>query len=174
MKFGETLDRGGKAMRKCKILLVDDEKNILAVTAFVLEHGGYQVTTASSAEVAIEALSIKNFDLVITEINMPKTNGIAVLKKVKELHSGCGVMILTANADTSFATEALRLGADDCMLKPWKLAELRRRVANCLQRSEDRQMDAGEERHVWGQTNSSAHKEVRMFGESPSYVHSSV
>ncbi len=123
-------------MRKYEILLVDDDLNVLTVIASALEDKGYQVTTASSGEVAIEALSIKDFDLVITDLNMHETDGIAVLKKTKELNPVCGVMILTGNRDRAFAIEALRVGADDYMLKPCNLSELWERVAKCLERSE--------------------------------------
>jgi DNA-binding response OmpR family regulator len=123
-------------MKEYQILLVDDDPNILTVIGYVLEDKGYQVTTASSGEVAIEALSIKDFDLVITDLNMHETDGIAVLKKAKKVNSDCGVMILTGSLDPSLAIEALRLDADDYMSKPCDPSELLERVANCIETSE--------------------------------------
>jgi len=160
-------------MKEYQILLVDDDPNILTVIACALEHRGYHVTTASSGEAAIDALGMKDFDLVITDLNMPETDGIAVVKKAKELNRDYGVMILTGCGDASLVTEALRVGADDYMLKPCKLAELWRRVENCLERSEVRPMDAREERHVWGEIDSSVQDGVCLFGRGPSFAYSS-
>jgi len=125
-------------MRKRKILLVDDDPNILTVIACALEHQGYRVTKASGGEAAIDALRSKAFDLVITDLNMPETDGIAVVKKAKELNRDRSVMILTGSRNAALITEALRVGADDYVLKPCKLTELWRRVDNCLERSEVR------------------------------------
>lgn len=138
------------AMRNHEILLVDDDRNILKVIASALKHRGYQVTTASGGEAAIEALGVKAFDLVITDLNMPETDGIAVVKKAKELNQGCGVMILTGSVDPTLVARALRVGADDYMLKPCGLSELWKRVDNCLGRSEVKPMGEREQRHVWG------------------------
>jgi len=144
------------------ILIVDDSPAILTVIASALEDKGYQVTTALSGEVAIEALSIKDFDLVITDLNMHETDGIAVLKKAKELNPVCGVMILTGNRDVTFAIEALRVGADDYMFKPCNLSELWERVAKCLERSELRLRHGRPEWRVPHQATSSERKEVQL------------
>ena len=138
-------------MTKRKILLVDDDPNILRVIAFALEDRGYQVTTASGGEAAIDALRKKGFDLVITDLNMPGTDGIAVVKKAKGLNRDCGVMILTGSGDGALVAKALRVGADDYMLKPCRLSELWRRVNNCLEGSAVTRMGAREKRSVWGQ-----------------------
>ncbi|MBW1676331.1 MAG: response regulator [Deltaproteobacteria bacterium] len=128
-------------MKKNKILFVDDDPKILTVIASVLEHRGYHVTTASGGEAAIDALCMKDFDLVITDLNMPEIDGIAVVKKAKELNRDRGVMILTGSHDAALITEALRVGADDYVLKPCKMTELWRRVDNCLERSEVRRKE---------------------------------
>ena len=145
-------------MKDYEILLVDDDPNILAVIASALEHRGYRVTTASGGEAAIDALCMKDFDLVVTDLNMPETDGIAVVKKAKGLNRDRGVVILTGSGDATLVAEALRVGADDYMLKPCKLTELWRRVGNCLERSEARWMGARKERHVWRQS------EERRYG----------
>lgn len=159
-------------MKKYEILLVDDDSNILTVVASALEHRGYLVTTASSGEAAIDALGMKDFDLVITDLNMPETDGIAVVKKAKELNRDYGVMILTGSGDVTLINEALRVGADDYMLKPCKLSELWRRVENCLERPEVRPMYAQEERHFWGDIDGSVQDGARLFGrQDPSFTH---
>ncbi|MBW1795781.1 MAG: response regulator [Deltaproteobacteria bacterium] len=140
--------QAGRAMRGYEILLVDDDPDILTVIASAFDDKGYQVTTASSGEAAIESLSINGFDLVITDINMAETDGIAVLKKAKELNPETIVMILTGNRDVNVAMDALRHGADDYMFKPCKLAELWQRVANCLERLELKRRYARPESHL--------------------------
>ncbi len=138
-------------MKNHKILLVDDDLNILGVIASALEHRGYQVTMASGGEAGIEALRVEEFDLVITDLNMPGTDGIAVVKKAKELIRDRGVMILTGSGAPTLVAKVLRVGADDCMLKPCKLTEFWNRVDDCLGRSEVKAMDARKQGHVWGQ-----------------------
>lgn len=123
-------------MKEYQILLVDDDLNVLTVIASALEHNGYQVTTASSGEVALDALTINEFDLVITDLNMSEIDGFTVLKSAKEANPGGGVMIFTGNRDPEPAVEALRLDADDYILKPCDLSELLERVANCIETSE--------------------------------------
>lgn len=149
-------------MKEYQILLVDDDPNILTVIGYALKDKGYQVKTAASGEVAIEALSIKDFDLVITDLNMHETDGIAVLKKAKELNSDCGVMILTGSLDLTLAIEALRVGADDYMLKPCNLSELWERVAKYLERSKLRLRHGRPERRVPYQASSSEHKQAQL------------
>lgn len=115
-----------------KILLVDDNADLLDVIYEILECKEYQITKARSGEDAIEAVSTKDFDLVITDLNMGKVNGIGVLKKTKELHPETRVMIMTANQDMAFSTEASELGVCDYLFKPFKLDDFTTRVSNCL------------------------------------------
>jgi two-component system response regulator PilR (NtrC family) len=115
-----------------EILVVDDDPNILAVNNDILVGEGYNVTTAGSGENAIEVLGEKRFDLVITDINMGPISGISVLKKAKELNPETMVIVTTGNTDVNYAIEALRLDADDYLLKPVRMSELLERVAHCL------------------------------------------
>ena len=136
------------ATRNHEILLVDDDHDVLKVIASSLKHRGYQVTTVSGGEAAVEALRVKDFDLVITDLNMPETDGIAVVKKAKELNHGCGIMILTGSGDPELIAKALRVGADDYMLKPCKLTELWKRVDNCFGKSKVRRRGVREQQHI--------------------------
>ncbi|MFH1672778.1 MAG: response regulator [Pseudomonadota bacterium] len=125
-------------MKMYKILLVDDDHEILTVIDLALVRKGYQVTTASSGKAAVDALGVTDFDLVLTDLDMPEVDGLAVLKKAKELDLDRGVMIMTGNASQESAINALRLGADDYLLKPFSVPALWDRVASCLDRSEVR------------------------------------
>ena len=118
--------------RNGKILLVENDPRLLDVTYEILDYENYQVTTAKSGEVAINTLCENDFDLVITDLNLGQGSGISVLKKAKELNSGTRVIIMTGNVDVAFAIEALRLNADDYLLKPFNLYDLLDRVSHCL------------------------------------------
>lgn len=123
-------------MRKYSILLVDDNPVILKGIGNNLEEKGYEVTTADSGEKAVELLNKGVFDLVITDMIMGPLDGIGVLKKSKELNPGTMVIILTGFGDMSTAIEALRLDADDYMLKPCEPEEIHFRVSRCFERLE--------------------------------------
>ena len=123
-------------MRKYSILLVDDDPIITAGTGSDLEEKGYEVTTADSGEKAIELLNKSSFDLVITDLVMAPIDGIGVLKKSKEINPEMMVIILTGFGDMTTAIDALRLDADDYMLKPCEPEEMYFRVSRCLEKLE--------------------------------------
>ncbi len=123
-------------MIKYSILLVDDDPLVTAGTGSDLEEEGYEVTTADSGERAIELLNQSSFDLVITDLVMEAVNGIDVLKKSKEINPEMRVIILTGFGDMTSAIDALRLDADDYMIKPCKPKEMYFRVSRCLEKLE--------------------------------------
>lgn len=75
-------------------LLVDDEENIFTSIGWVLEKNNFKVTTVANGEKAIELLWANQYDLLITDLIMPKVDGMAVLKQAKILYSDIGVIIL--------------------------------------------------------------------------------
>ena len=124
------------AMREYAILLVDDEPIITVAIGNALEEKGYKVTTSDNGERAIELLNESSFDLVITDLVMTPMDGMAVLKKSKEINPEMMVMILTGFGDMTSAIDALRLGADDYMHKPCELEEMYFRISSCLEKLE--------------------------------------
>jgi DNA-binding response OmpR family regulator len=124
------------AARKYSLLLVDDDPFILEGIGEDLESRGYRVTRANSGEKALEMLQRHDFDLVITDLVMDRTDGIQVLKKSKELDATVMVIILTGFGDMLSAIEALRSQADDYMLKPCESSEMFFRVERCLEKLE--------------------------------------
>ena len=123
-------------MRKYSILLVDDEPIITAGTGSDLVGKGYEVTTADSGERAVELLNQFSFDLVITDLVMVPVNGIGVLKKSKEINPETMVIILTGFGDMTSVIDAIRLDADDYLLKPCEPEEMYFRVSRCLEKLE--------------------------------------
>ena len=118
-----------------KVLVVDDYAHIRQMLYEVLKDQGYHTATAPNGEAALEIMSSHTFDLVITDINMGRINGIEVLKKAKSLRPQPRVIIATGNPDVTYAIEALRCNADDYLLKPFKIADLLDRISRCLTKS---------------------------------------
>lgn len=108
-----------------KILVVDDEKNILLVIKKTLSSDFEQITTVETAEEAIKLLNLNHYDIVITDLKLPGLSGIDILKTIREKNIETDVVIITAFATTSSAIEALKLGATDYLLKPFNIDELR-------------------------------------------------
>jgi DNA-binding NarL/FixJ family response regulator len=116
------------------ILLVDDEHIILASLSWVLEKNDFKVTTASSGQEAIENLKTRHYDLVITDLLMPKVDGIAVLQQAKSIYPDIGVIILTGYADISSAVATLTMGADDYLQKPCDNSDLIYKARRCFEK----------------------------------------
>jgi DNA-binding NtrC family response regulator len=123
-------------MKRYHLLLVDDDPFILEGIGDDLESNGYQVTRASSGEIAVQLLESESFDLVITDLIMASTDGIKVLQKTKQINPEIQVIILTGYGDIESAVEALRNNADDYLLKPCESQEMIFRVKNCLEKQE--------------------------------------
>jgi DNA-binding NtrC family response regulator len=126
----------GVAMRKYRILLVDDDRFIRSSLEKSLMSEDYELTTAESGEAAMELISRIRFDLVITDLVMDKKDGIDVLKHAKKTSPDIMVIIITGHGNITSAIKALRLNADDYMLKPCQPEEVRFRVSKCLERVE--------------------------------------
>jgi two-component system NtrC family response regulator len=112
-------------MRKSRILLIDDDESLLQVTAHHLKQGGYQVTTAMNGEEGIEKFKNNSFEVVITDLALPRMNGIDVLKGVRRLNKEVAVIVITAFGTIENAVEACALGADDYLTKPFSREQLR-------------------------------------------------
>lgn len=125
-------------MDKKSLLLVDDEISILRSYARDLQEENYTVTTASDGEQAIQALRAGPFNIVITDLVMPGTGGMHVLREAKSRYPEICVVVLTGYGDMSSAVEALRLDADDYLIKPLDTDELLIRLAQLLKKQEKR------------------------------------
>lgn len=123
-------------MRDYQILLVDDDPLILETIGIFLENQGHIVTKVESGERAVEEITREKFDMVITDLVMEDIDGIGILKKVKEVDPQTMVIILTGYGDMTSAIDALRLNADDYLLKPCDNEEIRFRVSRCFEKYE--------------------------------------
>lgn len=104
-----------------KILIVDDEKDmLLLLQRIVSEEGGHELQTETDPFAAVELLKNTPFDLVITDLKMPKMDGIQLLESVKRIQPKAAVVILTAYATIDTAVEAIQKGAYDYITKPFR------------------------------------------------------
>ena len=131
-EFQETQEKNDR------VLVVEDNYSLLEVVCQILQEQNYKVTGVESGETAIEELKIKDFDLVITDLNMGEINGIEVLRKTKELNPETMVIIMTSNNYMRNYGEALELDACDYLIKPFELGDFLNRVSHCLKKNEGR------------------------------------
>jgi two-component system response regulator PilR (NtrC family) len=111
-----------------KILIVDDEKIIRDSLELFLKEEGFKTDTAGDGEEALQKISGENFDVVITDLNMPKIDGIELIRKSANLAPESYFIIMTAYASVKTAIEALREGAFDYLLKPVEFDDVLLRV----------------------------------------------
>src|SRR3989441_8960722 len=114
------------------ILVVDDERAIQDSIAWCLRADGHDVRTAPDGEEAMEIMAGQDFDVVISDIIMPGVSGLELLRKARTLHPRRLVLLIPASATVETAVEALREGASDYVLKPFKFDDLRHRVQRLL------------------------------------------
>jgi two-component system response regulator HydG len=122
-------------MSNVRILIVDDEPEVLRVTQRLLETKGYGVDTAASGAQALAILSQRPAALLITDFRMPNWDGIELLTKIRELHPQLPSIAMTAADDVSSAVQAMRAGIDDYLCKPVNVAALLFAVERSLGRS---------------------------------------
>lgn len=123
-------------MERYRVLLVDDEDVIRAVLSRELRLKNYNVQTAADGREALRLLQSHRFDAVITDLDMPNVDGISVLKSAKKLPLPISVLILTGYGDLGSAIDALRLGADDYIIKPCDVDQLAHRLTQCLEKQD--------------------------------------
>ncbi len=117
-----------------KILLCEDEPKLSRILAAALESAGYTVHRAATGQEAIAHAAAQPPDIVVTDLRLPDLDGIAVLKRMRELPATPDVIVMTAYATTETAVEAMRQGAYDYLIKPFSIDELRIKIARLLSR----------------------------------------
>jgi DNA-binding NtrC family response regulator len=115
------------------ILVADDEPGVRESLGEVLRDAGYFVETAADGRTALNALEGHDFSIVITDLRMPGADGLAVLKRAREISPQTLVLVMTAHGSVDTAVEALRSGATDYILKPVVFDDLLAKVARLLE-----------------------------------------
>jgi DNA-binding NtrC family response regulator len=114
------------------ILVVDDDPDVQETVSLLLHSHGYDVVTAGSGEEALSRLAERAVDVLVSDIKMPGLTGLEVLERARVLVPGLGVILMTGYATQESAIEALRRGASDYLLKPFKLDELHLSIQRVL------------------------------------------
>jgi len=107
------------------ILIVDDDSSLRNMLSIVLKKEGYIIFSAENGKTAIKLLKKNHVDLIISDIKMPDISGIDLLQKVKSINPELPFILITAFSSTNDAIEAMKLGADDYITKPFNLDELK-------------------------------------------------
>lgn len=118
-----------------RILVVEDDIDLLEAIAEGLRLDGYAVDTCGDGDRAYELLYVENYDLAILDLNLPGMNGLKVLEKVRKENQELKVLILSARGSVSDKVAGLDLGANDYLAKPFDFAELEARIRCLLRRS---------------------------------------
>jgi DNA-binding response OmpR family regulator len=119
---------------KSKILLVEDDRNFGDVLCSYLEMNDYEVTIATDGEMGLEEFKKDRFDLCIFDVMMPKKDGFALAKDVRELDQTVSIIFLTAKTMKEDVIKGFKLGADDYISKPFTSEELLYRIQAVLKR----------------------------------------
>jgi DNA-binding NtrC family response regulator len=118
------------------ILIIDDEKRAREGLAKILEKNNYSILLAKDGEEGIKLVKEKNVDLVLTDIVMPKVDGMEVLRITKEVRPETSVILVTAFGTIEKAVESMKQGADDFILKPINIEQLKIIIQKALQKSD--------------------------------------
>ncbi len=152
-------------MADARILVVDDERSMREVLFSMLKKEGYDVAVADGGEVAIETARREAFDAVITDVRMPKVDGLQVLRAIKELSPNTVVIVITAFGSSETAVEAMKLGAYDYITKPFKYDEVTLNIKRALERKRLRDENLNLKRQL-----ETHYRFENIIGKSPKIV----
>ena len=134
-KLSQQLDSKMMNDHKGKILVVDDDRNILQVIQMRLESGGYHVTKTTGAENALKLAEQEPFDLAMIDLKLDDQDGIQLMQNIRRIIPDLPVIILTAYGTINSAVEAMKKGAHSYLTKPFDGHELLMQINNCLETS---------------------------------------
>ncbi len=117
------------------ILVVDDESGIVASLSKIFHREGWRVVTASGGEQALEILRKQTVAVMLTDLMMPKMDGMQLLRAARAIHADCEVVLMTAYGTVENAVDAMKEGAYDFVTKPLKRAHVVRTVRNALEKA---------------------------------------
>jgi len=114
------------------LLVVDDEQTTRELCVAVAQQSGLKVATVATAEDALEVLEQSAIDIMLTDLKLPETSGLELLRKAHDLHPEVAVVVLTQYGTIDSAVEATRMGAMDYVTKPFRVEELRTRLERVM------------------------------------------
>jgi DNA-binding response OmpR family regulator len=117
-----------------KVLIIEDERELLETIKRYLEPEGFLCETASTFFEAEDSLSAFNYDIIILDLTLPGGNGLDLIRLIKEFNKQAGLLIVSAKNSLDDKIKGLDMGADDYISKPFHLAELNSRIKSLLRR----------------------------------------
>jgi two-component system alkaline phosphatase synthesis response regulator PhoP len=122
--------------RKLSLLVVEDDENISSVIREYFSRGGYEVRTAADGVAGVQAALQDRPDAVVLDLMLPKMDGLAVCRELREKAPYLPILMLTAKEDVVDKVLGLEMGADDYITKPFSLRELEARLKSVLRRTQ--------------------------------------
>lgn len=117
-----------------RLLVVEDEQSLREDITKKLQHSGYEVDACGDGETASEYLVVEYYDLVLLDLNLPKIDGMTILRNFRKENQETPVLILSARSEINDKVEGLDAGANDYLSKPFHLAELEARIRSLTRR----------------------------------------
>lgn len=118
-----------------KLLIIEDEEDIIDALAYGFRKLGYVVDTAIDGEEGLELIYINQYDLIILDLNLPSMDGLDILAKIREEDEESKILILSARSEYIDRIKGLDMGANDYLVKPFDFGELAARVRSLLRRN---------------------------------------
>ncbi len=128
-------NQGVNGDRNTRVLVVDDDRAVRNALRRVLSLGGYEVKTADGGAEALDAIAHSLPDAVVLDVGMPDIDGLEVCRRLRRLQNRVPILILTAKDAVADRIDGLDVGADDYMVKPFDVGELKARLRALLRRS---------------------------------------
>ena len=120
---------------EARVLVVDDEPNIVDIISMALRYNEYDVVTASNGREALDEVASSRPDMIVLDVMMPELDGFQVAKRLSEQRSDIPILFLTARDTTDDKVRGLTIGGDDYMTKPFSVEELLARIGTILKRT---------------------------------------
>lgn len=117
-----------------KILLIEDEPDLRKAIKLFLHNEGYTIESADDYVKALEKINNYSYDCILIDVNLPKGNGLDIVKQLKANNSKAGIIIISAKNSLDDKIEGLDIGADDYLPKPFHLSELNARIKSLIRR----------------------------------------
>lgn len=117
-----------------KIMIVDDEEDVIQMMSQTLEKWGFNAITASNGQEALDKFQLSGVDLVVTDLKLPKMDGVKLLDKIKEIDQSTEVIVFTGYPEIGTAIHAMKGGAYDYLIKPVDPAEMKLKIERALEK----------------------------------------
>lgn len=151
-----------------RILLIEDEENLLKTIQLNLELDGYEVVTANDGKKAIKEFKSQRFDLVVLDVMLPEISGFDVCQTIRLENGEIPILFLTAKNSSEDKVKGLKIGGDDYLTKPFNLEELLLRIQNLLKRTRSNSLTTASSIYQFGnnQINFSTYEIIGVNGEN--------